>query len=96
MPLFYDPQRRRHYRSSSDHGELQQQVIESPRYQSDENTNLGLESTKHAAIFTVPSTSEQESAKLWTNDRQELIQRIKESSPWRLQYMVSWTFHGLM
>ncbi|KAJ5493943.1 hypothetical protein N7463_010030 [Penicillium fimorum] len=84
MPLFRDPDRRRHYLWSPDHDHEQPTIGSSESQLNDLNhheiaapeiaTN-----SMHPTAFNPP--------KVWANDREELIHRIKESSPWRLQHM---------
>ncbi|KGO68248.1 protein of unknown function DUF4210 [Penicillium italicum] len=85
MPLFQDPDRRRHHLWSPDHGNREQPTTGSSQPQlnvlnrheiaaSDMVTN-----SMHPLALSPP--------KSWANDREELIHRIKESSPWRLQHM---------
>ncbi|KAJ5752898.1 hypothetical protein N7520_009815 [Penicillium odoratum] len=88
MPLFHDPDRRYHFawsddRSQRDPGQLAQRSSEHPL---DKENNL--ESEGPFIMENLQSSSAEHSpARMWSSDeRQELIQRIKESSPWRLQY----------
>jgi hypothetical protein len=84
MPLFRDPDRRRYYPQSPDDDEQPAtgpsplQVNEPRRRESraPEMSASPMESTRsHMATSRA-------------NDREELIHRIKESSPWRFQHTV--------
>ncbi|OOQ82846.1 hypothetical protein PEBR_37227 [Penicillium brasilianum] len=85
MPLFHDPDRRAQHRWSGDHYEPEQPAPGSPRDQAgdDDRGRYTVGSTGRAIYST---SMEPSPSKFRANDRQELIQRIKESSPWRLQY----------
>ncbi|KAJ5166975.1 uncharacterized protein N7482_005756 [Penicillium canariense] len=86
MPLFHDPDRRGQHHWSGDHNQSEQPVPGSSRDQSGEDAYRGRHIEEPPGIARESSPTELFPAKFWTNDRQELIQRIKESSPWRLQY----------
>lgn len=86
MPLFRDPDRRRHYQRSPDHGNREQPTTGSSQPQLNDLNDREIAATEmepdymHSTAWNPP--------KSWANDREELIHRIKESSPWRLQHMV--------
>ncbi|KAJ5091577.1 hypothetical protein NUU61_006447 [Penicillium alfredii] len=83
MPLFQDPDRRRHYLWSGDNGQ-QAQTPGSSQDQSD-TSHLGWQSSGITEGLSEPvPPAESNYSKLWTSDRGELIRRIKETSPWRL------------
>lgn len=94
MPLFHDPERRRHYRQIDGHGEPGQQATGSSRHQPAEDIRTGLDGPEQISGSRGLSSSDLYPTKPWVNDRHELIQRIKESSPWRLQYSVSQAADG--
>ncbi|KAJ5188397.1 hypothetical protein N7491_004723 [Penicillium cf. griseofulvum] len=83
MPLFRDPDRRRHYLWSPDHD----------REQPTRSSESQLNDLSHSEIPAPDmATNSMHSTALnpsrsWANDREELIHHIKESSPWRLQHM---------
>ncbi|KAJ5511918.1 hypothetical protein N7453_004021 [Penicillium expansum] len=85
MPLFRDPDRRRHYLWSPDHGNREQPTTGSSQPQLNDLNRREIDAPEmqtnsmHSTTLSPP--------KSWANDREELIQRIKESSPWRLQHM---------
>ncbi|CAG8284021.1 unnamed protein product [Penicillium nalgiovense] len=85
MPLFRDPDRRRHYQRSPDHGNREQPTTGSSQPQLNDLNDREIAATEmepdymHSTAWNPP--------KSWANDREELIHRIKESSPWRLQHM---------
>ncbi|KAJ6167652.1 hypothetical protein N7497_000495 [Penicillium chrysogenum] len=85
MPLFRDPDRRRHYQWSPDHGNREQPTTGSSQPQVNDLNDSEIAATEmesdymHSTALNPP--------KSWANDREELIHRIKESSPWRLQHM---------
>ncbi|EKV06202.1 protein FAM214A [Penicillium digitatum] len=83
MPLFQDQNRRRHFLWSPDHGNRQQPTTGSSQPQLND-LNHHEKATPDMATNSMDST-ELSPPKSWANDREELIQRIKESSPWRLQ-----------
>lgn len=90
MPLFHDPDRRRQYRWSVEEMEHEQTPGSSHESQAKED-HRGPASTELAGLNWSSRNSpagELSPTRMWSNDRQELIQRIKESSPWRLEYMV--------
>ncbi|KAJ5359130.1 uncharacterized protein N7496_011543 [Penicillium cataractarum] len=86
MPLFHDPDRRAQHRWSGDHSEPEQPAPGSPRDQAGEDDGRGRYIVGSAGMAIDYTSMEPSPSKIWANDRQELIQRIKESSPWRLQY----------
>ncbi|KAJ5727885.1 hypothetical protein N7493_005705 [Penicillium malachiteum] len=87
MPLFQDPDRRWHPGQSGDQCQYNQPAPGSPpRILGKENLRK-----QDAGFFNMedsqPSSLEASPSRLWSSEeRQQLIQRIKESSPWRLQY----------
>lgn len=86
MPLFRDPDRRRHYLWSPDHDNREHSTTGSSMPQLNELNHQLLnvpEMTGTAVEHMELSQSELNLPKSWTNDREELIHRIKESSPWR-------------
>ncbi|KAJ5161571.1 hypothetical protein N7492_006963 [Penicillium capsulatum] len=85
MPLFHDPDRRRQYRWSGLETE-HEQTPGSSHHSQDKEDHRGLASTELARLNWSSPSRELSPTRMWTNDRQGLIQRIKESSPWRLQY----------
>ncbi|KAJ5789773.1 uncharacterized protein N7518_006784 [Penicillium psychrosexuale] len=87
MPLFRDPDRRRHYLWSPDHGNGEQPTAGSSQLQLNDLSHLeGEVAAPEMATNSMHSTA-LNPPKSWANDREELIHRIKESSPWRLQHM---------
>lgn len=87
MPLFHDPDRRRQYRRSGE--ELKHEQTPGSSHGSQvKQGHQELASIDSTALDRSYALEEFSPTKMWANDRQELIQRIKESSPWRLQYMV--------
>ncbi|CAG8907885.1 unnamed protein product [Penicillium egyptiacum] len=85
MPLFRDPDRRRHYQWSPDPGNREQPATASSQAQLNDLNQREIaapemgNNSMHSRALSPP--------KSWANDREELIHRIKESSPWRLQHM---------
>ncbi|OQE41132.1 hypothetical protein PENCOP_c005G01175 [Penicillium coprophilum] len=85
MPLFRDPDRRRHYLWSPDHDNHEQTTIGSSQPLLNDLNHREIAAPEmatnliHSTALNPPKT--------WANDREELIHRIKESSPWRLQHM---------
>ncbi|KAJ5937961.1 hypothetical protein N7454_004303 [Penicillium verhagenii] len=89
MPLFHDPDRRYYSGWSGDRTQYQagqaaqrssEQLFEKEHLDEPEIGSFAMENFQ-------PSSPEHSPTRLWSCDeRQELIQRIKESSPWRLQY----------
>ncbi|KAJ5901996.1 hypothetical protein N7495_002524 [Penicillium taxi] len=86
MPLFRDPDRQRQYIRSNDHDELEKAIQESSRTQIDLENHYSVDNTEHSATSRLSSSSDLSPIMSWARtDRQEMIQRIKESSPWRLE-----------
>ncbi|KAJ5917690.1 hypothetical protein N7466_011244 [Penicillium verhagenii] len=89
MPLFHDPDRRYYSGWSGDRTQYQagqaaqrssEQLLDEEHLDEPESGSFTMENFQ-------PSSPEHSPTRLWSCDeRQELIQRIKESSPWRLQY----------
>lgn len=86
MPLFRDPDRRRHYLWSPDHGNREHPTTGSSQSPLNDLNRHEIAAPK-MATNSMHSTA-LDPPKSWANDREELIHRIKESSPWRLQHMV--------
>lgn len=86
MPLFRDPDRRRHYLWSPDLGNGEQPTTGSSQSPLND-LNRHERAAPEMATNSIHSTA-LDPPKSWANDREELIHRIKESSPWRLQHMV--------
>ncbi|KAJ5676994.1 uncharacterized protein N7477_002627 [Penicillium maclennaniae] len=84
MPLFHDPDRRR--RSPSDEYEVEQSIPRSSWDRAQIYRQHEQDRSRPAGPALDSLSSEPHPPKNWTNDRHELIQRIKESSPWRLRY----------
>ncbi|KAJ6091337.1 hypothetical protein N7467_003306 [Penicillium canescens] len=84
MPLFRDPDRRRHYLWSPDRSGREQPTTGSSQSLNDLRHQ---DCTELVPDYTEPSlqSTESDMSGPWANDREELIHRIKESSPWRLQ-----------
>ncbi|CRL22857.1 unnamed protein product [Penicillium camemberti] len=85
MPLFRDPDRRRHYLWSPDHGNREHPTTGSSQSPLNDLNRHEIAAPK-MATNSMHSTA-LDPPKSWANDREELIHRIKESSPWRLQHM---------
>ncbi|CAI7628282.1 unnamed protein product [Penicillium glandicola] len=85
MPLFRDPDRRRHYLWSPDHRNHEQPTTRSSQPQLNDLNHHEI-AAPEMATDSMHSTA-LKPPKSWANDREELIHRIKESSPWRLQHM---------
>lgn len=85
MPLFRDPDRRRHYLWSPDHGNREQPTTGSSQSQLNDLNRPEIAAPEMATNSMHSTTLDP--PKSWANDREELIHRIKESSPWRLQHM---------
>ncbi|KAJ5351434.1 hypothetical protein N7452_000408 [Penicillium brevicompactum] len=85
MPLFRDPDRRRHYLWSPDRDNREHPTTGSPRPQPNEMNHsvFDIPVTAGASDDMELSPSELNAPKQWANDREQLIHRIKESSPWR-------------
>lgn len=85
MPLFRDPDRRRHYLWSPDRDNREHPTTGSPRPQPNEMNHpiFNAPESAGAADDMELSPSESNAPKYWANDREQLIHRIKESSPWR-------------
>ncbi|KAJ5664164.1 hypothetical protein N7507_004895 [Penicillium longicatenatum] len=88
MPLFHDPDRRYYSGWSGDPSQHELQAAQGSSEHPLSNENpCDPQSGAFTMGNTRPSSAEHFPTKLWSSDeRQELIQRIKESSPWRLQY----------
>ncbi|KAJ5620711.1 hypothetical protein N7510_004695 [Penicillium lagena] len=85
MPLFTDPDRRQESRWSGDH-DLESPAPGSPLTPAGRFSHGQRESPVVAETAAAPiQPTTLNPLKLWTNEREELIHRIKESSPWRLQ-----------
>jgi hypothetical protein len=89
MPLFHDPHRQRQYCLSGDRGEHEQPAGESPHGEPYQDSEPGLDRASLNGLHLDSTPTDLYPTKIWTNDRQQIIHRIKESSPWRRQYMVS-------
>ncbi|KAJ5516592.1 hypothetical protein N7527_008152 [Penicillium freii] len=85
MPLFRDPDRRRHYLWSPDHGNREQPATGSSQSPLNDLNRHEI-AAPEMATNSMHSTA-LDPPKSWANDREELIHRIKESSPWRLQHI---------
>ncbi|KAJ5135413.1 uncharacterized protein N7515_004691 [Penicillium bovifimosum] len=86
MPLFRDPDRRRHYPQSPDDDKREAPVTGPSPLHIHEPARLELIPPE---IPASPMESRRSHpASIRANDREELIHRIKESSPWRLQHTV--------
>ncbi|KAJ5950591.1 uncharacterized protein N7479_009004 [Penicillium vulpinum] len=88
MPLFRDPDRRRHYLWSPDDGQREPPTTGSEQPQLKDLNRREIVAPE-MATNSMHSTelNPPKSPKSWANDREELIHHIKESSPWRLQHM---------
>ncbi|KAJ5832102.1 hypothetical protein N7474_000413 [Penicillium riverlandense] len=85
MPLFTDPDRRQESRWSEDH-DHESQAPGSPLIQAGSQGHGQRETLVVAETAAGPiQPTALNPLKMWTNEREELIHRIKESSPWRLQ-----------
>ncbi|KAI2733146.1 hypothetical protein CBS147332_161 [Penicillium roqueforti] len=87
MPLFRDPDRRRHYLWSPDHGNGEQPTTGSSQLQLNDLSHIEGEVAAPEMTTNSMHSTALNPPKSWANDREELIHRIKESSPWRLQHM---------
>ncbi|KAJ5097213.1 hypothetical protein N7456_007934 [Penicillium angulare] len=86
MPLFSDPDRRLYSGWSGDYSQHDQSTTGSSQQHQREKARES-ESTPFSMENRQPPSVEDSPTRLWSSDeRQELIHRIKESSPWRLQY----------
>lgn len=88
MPLFHDPDR---WYFSGWSGDPSQHGLHAAQGSSERPLGTENPCEPQSEPFTMenlrPSSAEHSPTRLWSSDeRQELIQRIKESSPWRLQY----------
>lgn len=90
MPLFHDPDRRRQYLRSGEESEHEAPAPGSSSDPQDKEDHRGSASPELSGITWQSPSRDFSPSRMWTNDRQELIQRIKESSPWRLEYTVCW------
>ncbi|KAJ5682437.1 hypothetical protein N7462_005602 [Penicillium macrosclerotiorum] len=86
MPLFHDPDRPQRHVWSGTGGESEQLAPGSSQALSDEYGSSIDYGTASNRIDMESSSAELSPTSFWANDRQQLIQHIKESSPWRLQY----------
>ncbi|KAJ5578250.1 uncharacterized protein N7459_007214 [Penicillium hispanicum] len=86
MPLFHGSDRLRRDQRFGDLVELRQPAPGSPHGHSQKENVHGLEDSELAGSSSQSSTIHISPTRLGTNNRQELIHRIKESSPWRLGY----------
>ncbi|KAJ5382547.1 hypothetical protein N7517_000458 [Penicillium concentricum] len=84
MPLFRDPDRRRHYLRSPEH-DHEQPTTGSSQPELNDLNHCEIAAPEMATNSMHPTALNP--PKAWANDREELIHRIKESSPWRLQHM---------
>ncbi|KAJ5975777.1 hypothetical protein N7481_009484 [Penicillium waksmanii] len=87
MPLFHDPHRRRQYRLSGDRGDHEQPAGESPQGEPYQDSEPILDRADITGVNLESTPADLYPTKMWANDRQQIIHRIKESSPWRRQYM---------
>ncbi|KAJ5793814.1 hypothetical protein N7457_000413 [Penicillium paradoxum] len=85
MPLFRDPDRRRHYQRSPDCEQDEQPTMGSSSSHPNEHSRRGIGASEIS--FNSMDPQRQNSPKPWANDREELIHRIKESSPWKDQHV---------
>ncbi|KAJ5577010.1 hypothetical protein N7535_003936 [Penicillium sp. DV-2018c] len=83
MPLFRDPDRRRHYLQSPDDDKREELSTETSPPQIYDSCRPEI-STSEMSASPMESIGSQP-ATLRADDREELIHRIKESSPWRFQ-----------
>jgi hypothetical protein len=93
MPLFRDPDRRRHYLWSPDQDNRELPTTGSPKPQLNELNHRIVDAPNPAgADADYMELSESTELNLppqsWANGREELIHRIKENSPWRHQNTV--------
>lgn len=96
MPLFRDPDRRRHYLWSPDHGNGEQPTTGSSQLQLNDLSHIEGEVAAPEMTTNSMHSTALNPPKSWANDREELIHRIKESSPWRLQHMVCESLRGCL
>lgn len=91
MPLFHDPDRRSSDQRYDKDPEYEQPTKGSFYAQLSKVYHRGQNIPDLAGSDLRSSSPEPPSTMLGTSDRQDLIHRIKESSPWRLGYTVCWT-----
>jgi hypothetical protein len=101
MPLFRDPDRRRHYLWSPDQDNREHPTTGSPQSQLNELSHHMFDASKSAGsdaeyMELSPSTELNLPPKPWANGREELIHRIKESSPWRHGHTVCLSFNLIL
>jgi len=89
MPLFHDPHHRHQSRWSSSREAHEHSTAGSSQDQPCEDSEPGIYRAYAPGVPLDQMNVDPHPTKMWTNDRQEIIHRIKESSPWRREYMVS-------
>lgn len=88
MPLFQDADRQPWPGWSGDRHRDDQCAVDSPQHDKDKETHQEAQSATFKSVDWESPSGEHSPTRRWRGDeRQELIQRIKESSPWRTQFV---------